>query len=281
HGLWADHGVGLALAHVRLAILDLTEAGHQPMVSACGRYVLVLNGEIYNHLELRAQLAQAGQAPDWRGHSDTETVLAGFAALGVEATLQAAVGMYAIALWDRERRTLTLARDRMGEKPLYYGYTGANFVFASELKGLMPIPGFGRELNRAALASLMRHNYIPAPQSIYQGIHKLPPGTWLELAEAELRGARMPAPRTYWSALAMADQGLAAPLSFGSDAQAADALEAVLSQAVGGQMISDVSLGAFLSGGIDSSTIVALMQKQSAQPVRTFAIGFHEKGYNE
>src|SRR5690606_26821725 len=281
HGLWADHGVGLALAHVRLAILDLTEAGHQPMVSACGRYVLVRNGEIYNQLELRAQLAQAGQAPDWRGHSDTETVLAGFAALGVEATLQAAVGMYAIALWDRERRTLTLARDRMGEKPLYYGYTGANFVFASELKGLMPIPGFGRDLNRAAMASLMRHNYIPAPQSIYEGIYKLPPGTWLQLGEAELQGRRLAEPRVYWSALQAADQGLQAPAAYATDAQATDALEAMLSQAVRGQMLSDVSLGAFLSGGIDSSTIVALMQAQSRQPVRTFAIGFHEKKYNE
>ncbi len=280
-GLWEDPAADLALAHVRLAILDLTEAGHQPMVSACGRYVLVLNGEIYNHMALRERLEQAGQAPDWRGHSDTETVLAGFAALGVEATLQAAVGMYAIALWDRQRRTLTLARDRMGEKPLYYGYSGANFVFASELKGLMPIPGFGRELSRAALASLMRHNYIPAPQSIYEGIAKLPPGTWLEISEADMRGRRLAQPRVYWSALQAADQGLQAPRSFGSDAQAADALEALLSQAVGGQMLSDVSLGAFLSGGIDSSTIVALMQAQSRQPVRTFAIGFHEKGYNE
>src|SRR5690606_15987618 len=175
HGLWEDPGADLAFAHVRLAILDLTEAGHQPMVSASGRYVVVVNGEIYNHLELRTPLEQAGLAPDWRGHSETETILACCAGRGGGAALQAAVGMYAIALWDRERRTLTLARDRMGEKPLYYGYTGANFVFASELKGLMPIPGFGRELNRAALASLMRHNYIPAPQSIYQGIHKLPP----------------------------------------------------------------------------------------------------------
>ncbi|HYG42709.1 MAG TPA: asparagine synthase (glutamine-hydrolyzing), partial [Bordetella sp.] len=281
HGHWEDRAAELALAHVRLAILDLTEAGHQPMVSACGRYVLVLNGEIYNHMDLRARLEQAGQAPDWRGHSDTETVLAGFAALGVEATLQAAVGMYAVALWDREQRTLTLARDRMGEKPLYYGYTGGNLVFASELKGLMPIPGFGRDLSRPALASLMRHNYIPAPQSIYEGIYKLPPGTWLEISEAEMRNRRVATPRVYWSALQMADQGLRAPRSFGSDAQAADALEALLSQAVGGQMLSDVSLGAFLSGGIDSSTIVALMQAQSRQPVRTFAIGFHEKRYNE
>jgi len=281
NGFWEDPAADVALAHVRLAILDLTEAGHQPMVSACGRYVLVLNGEIYNHMELRARLEQLGQAPQWRGHSDTETVLASFAALGVEATLQAAVGMYAIALWDRERRTLTLARDRMGEKPLYYGYTGANLVFASELKGLMPIPGFGRDLSRAAITSLMRHNYIPSPQSIYEGIYKLPPGTWLEISEADMRGQRVPAHHAYWSALQMADQGVRTRSSFASDAQATDELEAVLSKAVGGQMLSDVSLGAFLSGGIDSSTIVALMQAQSSQPVRTFAIGFHEKKYNE
>ncbi|CAM4011508.1 asparagine synthase (glutamine-hydrolyzing) [Bordetella tumulicola] len=280
-GQWEDRAADVALAHVRLAILDLTEAGHQPMVSACGRYVLVLNGEIYNHLELRASLEQAGQAPDWRGHSDTETVLASFAALGVQATLQATVGMFAVALWDRERRTLTLARDRMGEKPLYYGYTGASLVFASELKGLMPIPGFGRELNRSALASLMRHNYIPSPQSIYEGIYKLPPGTWLEISEADMRARRVPPHHAYWSALQMADQGLQTRSSFASDEQATDELEAILSKAVGGQMLSDVSLGAFLSGGIDSSTIVALMQAQSSQPVRTFAIGFHEKKYNE
>src|SRR5690606_5202929 len=162
-----------------------------------------------------------------------------------------------------------------------YGYTGANFVFASELKGLMPIPGFGRELNRAALASLMRHNYIPAPQSIYQGIHKLPPGTWLELAEAELRGARMPAPRTYWSALGTAVQGPGGARWVGAGGEAADGLEAVLSQAVGGRRSPAAGLGAYLAGGIDSSTAVALVQKQSAQPVRTFAIGVHEKGYTE
>ncbi|MGE8636930.1 MAG: asparagine synthase (glutamine-hydrolyzing), partial [Achromobacter piechaudii] len=210
-----------------------------------------------------------------------ETLLAGFTALGIEATLQAAVGMFAIALWDRASRKLMLARDRMGEKPLYYGYSGAELVFASELKGLMPIPGFGRDLNRNALASFMRHNYIPAPQSIYQGINKLPPGTWVEFTADDTRSRRMPEPRVYWSARQAADAAARSPLSFGSDAEAAEALEGVLSKAVGGQMLSDVSLGAFLSGGIDSSTIVALMQAQSAKPVRTFAIGFHEKGYDE
>lgn len=280
-GMWDDAHAGLMLAHVRLAIIDLSAAGHQPMVSACGRYVLVLNGEIYNHAVLRSRLEQAGRAPDWRGHSDTESVLASFAEWGVEATLQACVGMFALALWDREARTVTLARDRMGEKPLYYGYSGADFVFASELKALMPIPGFGATLSREALTLFMRHNYIPAPWSIYEGVCKLPPGTYLTLDEAAQRQRNMPEPQVYWSAIDTADRAAAHALRFGSDAEAADALEAVLSEAVAGQMLSDVSLGAFLSGGIDSSTIVALMQKQSTRPVRTFAIGFHEKRYNE
>lgn len=281
NGLWEDRSSDLSLAHVRLAILDLTEAGHQPMVSVCGRYVLTFNGEIYNHFDLRAQLAKSNQAPAWRGHSDTETLLAYIAAKGVKATLQAAEGMFAIALWDRAERQLILARDRMGEKPLYYGYAQANLVFASELKALAPVPGFGQRLDRNALASFMRHNYIPAPQSIYEGIAKLPPGVWVEISAAQMRRREMPEPRVYWSALEAADQAAAAPQRFESDRQATDALEAVLSKAVGGQMLSDVSLGAFLSGGIDSSTIVALMQAQSAQRVRTFAIGFHEKGYDE
>lgn len=281
NGLWEDRAADLALAHVRLAILDLTESGHQPMVSACGRYVMVFNGELYNHLDLRAELGKSKQAPAWRGHSDTETVLACFSAMGVKATLQAVVGMFAIALWDRAERKLILARDRMGEKPLYYGYTQGNLVFASELKALMPIPGFGQRLDRNALASYMRHNYIPAPQSIYEGIFKLPPGSWVEVSAEQMRRTEMPAPRTYWSALEAADTAARSPLSFESELQAIDALEGVLSKAVGGQMLSDVSLGAFLSGGIDSSTIVALMQAQSSKPVRTFAIGFHEKAYNE
>ena len=281
HGLWEDAGAGIALAHVRLAILDLSQAGHQPMISACQRYVLVLNGEIYNHLALRAQLEASGAAPDWRGHSDTETVLACLVAWGMDRTLQACVGMYAIAMWDRESRSLSLARDRMGEKPLYYGYADGNLVFASELKALRPVPGFGQTVNRDALMLLMRHNYIPAPWCIYEGMAKLPPGTWLTFSENDLLHATMPEPTVYWSALAAAQAGEQSPLAFENDAAAADALEQVLSQAVSGQMLADVKLGAFLSGGIDSSTIVALMQAQRGQPVRTFAIGFHEKGYDE
>ena len=186
---------------------------------------------------LRSRLEQAGRAPDWRGHSDTESVLASFAEWGVEATLQACVGMFALALWDREARTVTLARDRMGEKPLYYGYSGADFVFASELKALMPIPGFGATLSREALTLFMRHNYIPAPWSIYEGVCKLPPGTYLTLDEAAQRQRNMPEPQVYWSAIDTADRAAAHALRFGSDAEAADALEAVLSEAVAGQML--------------------------------------------
>ncbi len=277
-GYWEDEGAGLALGHVRLAVQDLSPAGHQPMVSACGRYVLVLNGEIYNHLALRSLLDKQGKAPAWRGHSDTETILAGFAAWGIEQTLQAATGMFAMALWDRQARTLTLMRDRMGEKPLYWGYAGGNLVFASELKAVAGMPGFERELDQRALALLLRHNYIPAPYSIYRSMSKLEPGTWLQMSEAQCRGGARPAAQRYWMAMPPADEPM---LDFGSDEQAVDALESVLMQSVKGQMLSDVALGAFLSGGIDSSLIVALMQKNNDQAVRTFSIGFDDPAYNE
>ncbi len=280
-GYWEDQGAGLALGHVRLAILDLTAAGHQPMVSACGRYVLILNGEIYNHLDMRVSLESQGHAPDWRGHSDTETVLAGFAAWGIQKTLQAATGMFAMALWDRQERTLTLMRDRMGEKPLYMGFVAGNFVFASELKALTDIPGFDKRPDRKALSLLVRHNYIPAPYSIYSAIRKLAPGCWIQLSEEQRQHGTLPVSQHYWSALEAAQQARARPLSFGADSEAVDALEAVLTTAVKGQMISDVDLGAFLSGGIDSSIVVALMQKNNAQAVKTFSIGFDEPAYNE
>jgi asparagine synthase (glutamine-hydrolysing) len=280
-GVWFDESAELALAHVRLAILDLSEAGRQPMVSACGRYVLVLNGEIYNHLALRELLGVQGQAPDWRGHSDTETILAAMAAWGVEAALKSMVGMYALALWDREQRTLTLARDRMGEKPLYFGYVGAAFAFASELKGLRDMPGYDAELDRRALGLLMRHNYIPAPYSIYKSMGKLMPGTWLTLTDSDIQARRVPAANSYWSATEVALDGRAQPLSFKRDEEAVEALENVLSTAIRGQMMADVPLGAFLSGGVDSSLIVALMQAQCADRVNTFSIGFDEPRFNE
>jgi asparagine synthase (glutamine-hydrolysing) len=277
-GYWEDASAGLALGHVRLAILDLTPAGHQPMASACERLMLVLNGEIYNHLDLRAQLERQGKAPAWRGHSDTETILACFAAWGVEDTLKKATGMFAMALWDRQQRTLTLMRDRMGEKPLYWGYAGGNLVFASELKALRHLPGFDHALDDRALSLLMRHNYIPAPYSIYRGISKLAPGSWLTLTEQQCRRGEQPHAQAYWTVIPPDEES---PLSFGSDAQALDALEQTLGQAVERQMISDVALGAFLSGGIDSSIIAALMRKASDQPVRTFSIGFDDPAFDE
>jgi asparagine synthase (glutamine-hydrolysing) len=280
-GYWEDREAGLALAHVRLAILDLSQAGHQPMVSACGAWVLVLNGEIYNHLALRARLEQAGQAPAWRGHSDTETLLACFAAWGVQPSLQAATGMFALALWDRQRQRLTLARDRLGEKPLYYGYAGGNLAFASELKGVTAIPGGAGAVDRDAVALLLRHNYIPAPHTIYRNLRKLPAGSWVEFSAADIRGARLPSPAAYWSARQAADASRAAPLVFASAAAAADALEAVLAAAVDRQMLSDVALGAFLSGGVDSSVVAALMQARGGPAVRTFSIGFAEQQYDE
>lgn len=278
-GTWHDQA-GIGLAHRRLAILDLSPAGHQPMACHTGRYTIAFNGEIYNHLELRKELERAGHAPCWRGHSDTETLLAGFTAWGVRATVERCIGMFAFAAWDKDKHELTLGRDRLGEKPLYYGWQGqgqaACFLFGSEVKALKAHPAFGAAINRDALCLLMRHNYIPAPHSIYQGIHKLLPGHLLSISLANPE----PVLQAYWSLSEVAESGVAAPFA-GDDTQAIDDLEALLKSAVQQQMAADVPLGAFLSGGIDSSTVVALMQAQSDRPVKTFSIGFHEEGYNE
>jgi len=284
-GAWVDGAAGIALGHRRLSIVDLSAAGHQPMPSAGGRYVIAYNGEIYNHLDLRRRLeAAAGQPLAWRGHSDTETLLAGFEAWGVEATLQAAIGMFAIALWDRQERSLTLARDRIGEKPLYHGWVGSGpgrtLLFGSELKALRAHPAFtassAAEIDREALVLYMRHGYVPAPFTIHRGLRKVPPGHLLVL-----RGTSAPAElRCYWAAGEVMLRGHANPLQVGPE-EAVDRLEDLLRGAVRQQMVADVPLGAFLSGGIDSSTVVALMQAQSATPVRTFSIGFHEQGYDE
>ncbi|EEE03368.1 asparagine synthase (glutamine-hydrolyzing) [Burkholderia multivorans] len=275
-GLWVDPAAGIALGHRRLAIVDLSVHGRQPMASACGRYVMVFNGEIYNHRELRAQLERVGRAPAWRGHSDTEVLLAAFAAWGVDATLRRATGMFALALWNREARVLTLARDRIGEKPLYYGRIGDALVFASELKALRAYPGFDGEIDRDALCLYLRHSAVPAPHTIYRGIRKLPPGTWVQFEHAQ----DTPRIRTYWALEHAIDAGHDEPFA-GTAAEAVDRLDTVLRQAVARQMEADVPLGAFLSGGVDSSAIVALMQAQSAAPVDTFTIGFHEAGYDE
>ena len=279
-GAWFDVGLGLALGHRRLSILDLSPAGHQPMHSKCGRYVIAFNGEIYNHLTLRKQVAELGAAPGWRGHADTETLLACFAAWGVERTLRATVGMFAIALWDRQEKVLTLARDRMGEKPLYYGWQGRTLLFGSELKSLKAHPDFRSEVDRDALTLLLRHNCIPAPFSIYKGISKLMPGHFVRLTLTNSDEARRAHPQPYWRLNDAVEEGIQNPF-VGSEAEAIALLERQLSESIADQMLADVPLGAFLSGGVDSSTIVALMQAQSQRPVRTFTIGFDESGYDE
>ncbi len=248
------------------------------MHSHNGRYVIVYNGEIYNHQELRKQLEEEGDAPNWTGHSDTETLLAAIEAWGLRKALKASVGMFAFALWDRRERELILARDRIGEKPLYYGRqgTGGPFLFGSELKALAQHPQFQPEVDREALALYLRFNYVPTPYSIYRGISKLRPGCILTFSE----GGGEPAIEEYWSARAVAEAGAADRLQ-ASPEECTDQLEELLTRAVGQQMIADVPLGAFLSGGIDSSTIVALMQKQSTRPVKTFSIGFREERYDE
>jgi asparagine synthase (glutamine-hydrolysing) len=277
-GIWLDAEAGIGFGHRRLAIVDLSPAGHQPMHSPSGRFVISFNGEIYNHAELRTELAAEGHDVAWRGYSDTETLLAGFDAWGIAETLKRANGMFALALWDRHERALTLARDRLGEKPLYYGRPrpGAPFFFASELKALKAHPGFDPEIDREALGLFVRYLAVPAPRSIYRGISKLVPGTMLTLRS----GAQEPVIEPFWSGADVARAGLADPLRL-SPEDATDALERVLERAVGRQMMSDVPLGAFLSGGVDSSTVVAIMQKLSPRPTQTFTIGFHEQGYNE
>ena len=271
-GVWLDGEQGIALAHSRLSVLELSQAGHQPMASPSGRFVIVYNGEIYNHLELREQLGGVA----WRGHSDTETLLAAIDAWGVSATLEKCVGMFAFALWDRKDHILILARDRIGEKPLYYGWQDNVFIFGSELKALRAHPAFENEIDREALALFLKYNYIPAPYSIYKGINKLLPGTYLVVRPGE----REAEPTTYWSAKKMAENGQR-NLFAGDDDEALEELERLLRQSVSKQMVADVPLGAFLSGGVDSSTIVSLMQAQSSRAVKTFTIGSYSSGYNE
>ena len=275
-GLWCDPHSGVGLGHRRLAILDLSARGHQPMCSECGRYVVVFNGEIYNYRDLRTELEEAGGAPSWRSESDTETLLAAIAHWGLLRALERVSGMFAFALWDRHERMLHIARDRLGEKPLYYGWQGDIFLFGSELKALRACSGFRAEIDRQALTLFLRYNYVPAPYSIYRGIHKLLPGTYLTVS----RDNRDALPMSYWSAREVAEKGQRYPFA-GSEAEAVMELDSLLRRSIAGQMMADVPLGAFLSGGVDSSTVVALMQAQSPRPVKTFTIGFWEKGYNE
>ena len=273
HGTWADPDCGIALGHRRLSIVDLSPAGHQPMASASGRYEIVYNGEVYNFQDLRADL----EAKDvtFRGHSDTEVILAAIEQWGVSETLTRLIGMFAFAVWDRKNRVLTLARDQLGIKPLYWALDRGLFLFGSELKALRAHPDWKPSIDRDAVAAYLRHNYIPAPFTIWEGAQKLEPGCRLEL-----RQDHEPKIHRYWSLDRAAAAAARKPFT-GSDSEAEDALDALLRDAVKRQMVADVPLGAFLSGGIDSSTVVAMMQSQSDRPVRTFSIGFNESGYNE
>lgn len=277
-GVWIDPGAGLGFAHRRLSVLELSPAGAQPMVSACGRYVLAYNGEIYNHVSLRDDLQRCGAAPAWRGHSDSETLLAALAHWGVAPTLEKLNGMFAFALWDRHGRTLALARDRLGEKPLYYGWSGGGLLFGSELKALRAHPRFAGKVDRAALTLYMRYCYVPAPHCIYEGLAKLPAGHWLQLScPAAAAGER---PQAYWSAGKVVADARSQPFE-GTRHEAVDALESLLGDAVRRRMAADVPLGALLSGGYDSTAIVALMQAHSARPVHTFTIGNTAAAYDE
>lgn len=278
-GWWIDPRQGIALANRRLAILDLSPEGHQPMLSANSRFVLAFNGEIYNFLSLRSEL-ERNFGCKWRGHSDTEVLAEAIAHWGIDATLKRLVGMFALACWDQHEQTLVLARDRAGEKPLYYGSTAGAFLFGSELKALQAHPRWQGAVNRQALALFLRYNYIPAPYTIYHNFFKLPPGTYLTLRASDIANTDQTAPVAFWSLRNVAEDAVATPSDL-SETDATQELEQLIRQAVAGQMLADVPLGAFLSGGVDSSTIVAIMQAQSTQPIKTFTIGFVEQGYNE
>ena len=278
HGVWWNAEEGVGLAHQRLSILDLSPEGHQPMLSASGRYVIVYNGEVYNYSSIKLEPGIGENV--WRGHSDTEVILAAVEAWGVEKAVTRFIGMFAFALWDRRERVLYLVRDRLGIKPLYYGWGRGAFLFGSELKALKVHPSFQGTINRDALALFLRHNYILAPYSIYQGIFKLCPGHILRISIDQAAVVDPDSSLPYWSAREIVERGQA-NLYQETESEAVNSLDNLLRDAVRLRMIADVPLGAFLSGGIDSSTVVALMQAQSSRPVKTFSIGFFESEYNE
>lgn len=272
-GHWIDKENGIALGHVRLAIVDLSAAGKQPMRSSSGRYMLVYNGEIYNHQSVRDKLPST---IDWRGHSDTETLITAIETYGVRKTLELCVGMFAFALWDREKKVLTLARDRAGEKPLYYGWQNNSLFFSSELRAMKANPDFNASMDKNSAALMLNHKYVPEPYSVYESISKLEPGTFLQVDIGD-RNFRK---EVYWSAQDKFLQGIKNPV-YADNGNIVDELETLLSQSISGQLMGDVPVGAFLSGGVDSSTVVALMQKQSMNKVKTFSMGFDVPGYNE
>ena len=280
--VWIDREAGVALGHRRLAIVDLSEAGRQPMRSHHGGLVVTYNGEIYNSAELRPGLEALGHR--FRGHSDTEVMLAAFESHGIEKALESFAGMFALGLWDRRDRVLHLVRDRLGKKPLYVGLAEGALVFASELKAILAFPGFRRNVDAEALAAMLRHGWVPDDRCIWQGVFKLPPGGMLSVSPSELDGGDSDALRAkvrrWWSLSEVAESGQRDRLD-ASIPELETELDRLLRVAVRERMVADVPLGAFLSGGIDSSTVVALMQAQSARPVRTFTIGFEEPHYNE
>ena len=285
-GEWLESNAGISLGHRRLSILDLSPTGAQPMHSSCNRYVTVFNGEIYNFRNLRDEITHLHPSHVWRGTSDTEVILAGVTYWGVETTLTKVDGMFAIAVWDKLENILYLARDRMGEKPLYYGYVGKQFAFASELKALKVLDGWTNEIDRIALTAYFSYSYVPSPLSIFKGIAKLMPGHFLKIAHADFLAQskcmhmHIPESIAYWKLDDAIAIGRVHPF-VGSEREATDQLEKLLLDTVGKQMVSDVPLGAFLSGGVDSSTVVALMQAQSEPPIQTFTIGFDEADFNE
>ena len=284
NGAWLDKNSGIVLGHQRLSIIDLSASGNQPMRSSSGQFTITYNGEVYNHLEIRKELEKSNSNLKWRGFSDTETLLEAIDFWGIEKSLQKIDGMFAFGLWNQKTRSLVLARDRIGEKPLYFGWQGKGenkvFLFGSELKALKVHPEFDGAINRDAIALQLRHNCIPAPYSIYNDIYKLLPGHYLQLNEYDLEKNLLPSPKKYWSLIDCATHGNNNQFKLSNEEIQKD-LEIHLKNSVKKQMISDVPLGAFLSGGIDSSTVVALMQSQSKHPVKTFTIGFSENDYNE
>ena len=274
-GVWVDERAGLAFGFRRLAILDVSSHGHQPMRSASRRFVIVFNGEIYNFTELRRELEPHGHR--FRGNSDTEVILAAFEQWGIRDAVRRFIGMFAIAVWDAQRRQLSLIRDRMGKKPLYVYRKPGLIMFGSELKALVAGPSFDRTIDRGALASYLRYLYVPAPNTIFRRAHKLPPGHVLTVADPN---APLPAPEPYWSLQEAASEGVK-QLFTGTDVDAIDELDRLLADAVQCRLRSDVPLGALLSGGIDTSTVVALMQAASSRPIKTFTIGFAEEAFDE
>jgi asparagine synthase (glutamine-hydrolysing) len=279
-GTWVDVNSNIAVGHRRLAILDVSETGAQPMVSGSGRYVLSFNGEIYNFADLRSDIEKVVTDIRWRGTSDTEVLASAIDLWGIRRAITNSVGMFALAVWDRWNCELHLVRDRIGEKPIYYGLLGSTFVFASEIKALRALPCWRGEIDRSALAAYLRYGYVPTPSSIFSGVRKLEPGSILTVGAADVVSARLPRSTTYWQLSDAIDVATAGPF-LGSVREAEDALDALLRRSIREQMVADVPLGAFLSGGVDSSTVVALMQAQSSSPIRTFTIGFTESTYDE